>query len=325
MFSRTSKPKPYQTPNIPEKQNSSNLKSLPGNSIGSDLQQIILGLQKTIGNQATMDYISQLQQQTSNAPFQSGSLTKKDLSFRQELEGYESNEIKSIKERPIAELAMGQALISNMGQIILHSQNFSSCSPVIMFNETSGKGGLMHFPAGALEQQGENLKTMYAEVQPNVAYLRMNEFDNEGSEESKEIKIEKYEDDNEKKEDSNDEELEEENLEDEEMEEEDLETIKEKNKKNKDFQVLVNYLRKTLGYKGEIMKITSNTTSYAVTLGQNKNLIFEKHFTGNGESLPVLRDRNKEERDTVQKNWKNKQYPKAIKLGVDQWTGVGTF
>src|SRR5262249_51457718 len=73
-----------------------------------------------------------------------------------------------IKRRPIATLTMGQGLVTNLGQMILFSNEFASCSPIVMFNSGTYMGGLFHFPAlgkkhreESLEAQKPRLRAMY--------------------------------------------------------------------------------------------------------------------------------------------------------------------
>jgi hypothetical protein len=73
--------------------------------------------------------------------------------------------------RPTAELTMGQGVAVDLGQMILFSDEFSSCSPIVLFNATTRIGSLFHFPANRLEAQRGNLQAMYNHVQPTHIYL----------------------------------------------------------------------------------------------------------------------------------------------------------
>ncbi|MDX2284342.1 MAG: hypothetical protein NW241_09275 [Bacteroidia bacterium] len=83
----------------------------------------------------------------------------------------QGEDITPIGTRPVAHLTMGQALVAHLGQLILFSDEFSSCSPVVMFNEDTLRGGLMHFPAGGLKGQRENLLRMCGQIVPTQIIL----------------------------------------------------------------------------------------------------------------------------------------------------------
>jgi hypothetical protein len=89
----------------------------------------------------------------------------------------QGNAVRPIAERPVAQLTMGQALVAHLGQLILFSDEFSSCSPVVMFDSQTLKGALMHFPAGSLEKQKENLRRMFSEVMPDQIILYQRDLD----------------------------------------------------------------------------------------------------------------------------------------------------
>lgn len=85
--------------------------------------------------------------------------------------GTVSGKLVSKDQRPTAKLTMGQGLVANLGQVILYSDEFSTCSPIVMFNATNYQGGLFHFPAGALSKQAGNLKNMYQRAKPTMIYV----------------------------------------------------------------------------------------------------------------------------------------------------------
>ncbi len=76
-----------------------------------------------------------------------------------------------MERRPIIKLYMQQGVAAPLGQVILHSGQFSSCSPVVMLNYTTGRGGLFHFAAGELESQAGHLLELCDQVAPEVIYL----------------------------------------------------------------------------------------------------------------------------------------------------------
>jgi hypothetical protein len=76
-----------------------------------------------------------------------------------------------VGHRLTAKLTMGQGLVANLGQLILFSDEFSSCSPIVLYNQHTHMGGLFHFPAGAFEEQSDNLRQMYLRVLPTHVYL----------------------------------------------------------------------------------------------------------------------------------------------------------
>ncbi|WP_375509725.1 hypothetical protein [uncultured Nostoc sp.] len=90
--------------------------------------------------------------------------------------GTEQQGISAVEKRRRVELAMGQGVAANLGQFILHSNNFSSCSPIVMFNKTSKIGGLFHFPAKSLDETKPSLKAIYKKINPTEIYLNERRF-----------------------------------------------------------------------------------------------------------------------------------------------------
>lgn len=76
-----------------------------------------------------------------------------------------------IAERPVIKLYMEQGVAAPLGQAILFSGQFSTCSPVIMLNNSTGMGGLFHFAAKGLHKQSGDLLNLCDLVDPDVIYL----------------------------------------------------------------------------------------------------------------------------------------------------------
>lgn len=57
------------------------------------------------------------------------------------------NESKPISDRPQINLVMGQGAIGRMDQFKLYSDSFSTCMPVILYNQDTMIGGLFHVPS----------------------------------------------------------------------------------------------------------------------------------------------------------------------------------
>jgi len=66
---------------------------------------------------------------------------------------------------------MGQGVIADLTRYSLYSDQFSSCSPVVMYNQESHKAGLFHFGAGSLGEQEAELKDMYRQIGPTLVGL----------------------------------------------------------------------------------------------------------------------------------------------------------
>lgn len=82
-----------------------------------------------------------------------------------------------IDKRPIVHLKMGQGVVADLSQVKLVSDDFSSCSPLVLFNARTAIGALFHVPAGELTdpalsgQVKECLKGMYERVQPTEIHV----------------------------------------------------------------------------------------------------------------------------------------------------------
>ena len=67
--------------------------------------------------------------------------------------------------RRVIHCTMGQGVIANLGRYTLYSDQFSTCSPVVMVNEQTLVGGLFHYGAGSSGQHAE-LAQMFTAIQP---------------------------------------------------------------------------------------------------------------------------------------------------------------
>ena len=81
------------------------------------------------------------------------------------------NAVLPLHQRPKASLTMGQGLVVDLGQMILFSDEFSTCSPVVMFNQATRAGCLFHFPAGGIGRMRPHLNMAYGRVVPTHVYL----------------------------------------------------------------------------------------------------------------------------------------------------------
>jgi len=73
---------------------------------------------------------------------------------------------------------MTQGVVGDLGQTLLYSGQYSSCSPVVMFNRSTGMGGYFHFPGSGLVLEDETteivkkaLREMYECVSPTDVYV----------------------------------------------------------------------------------------------------------------------------------------------------------
>jgi len=76
-----------------------------------------------------------------------------------------------LAQRPVIHCTMGQGVIADLTRYSLYSDQFSSCSPVVMYNQESHKAGLFHFGAGSLGEQEAELKDMYRQIGPTLVGL----------------------------------------------------------------------------------------------------------------------------------------------------------
>lgn len=90
---------------------------------------------------------------------------------RQDLGQNIGNAITPLQNRPTAVLTMGQGLVADLGQIILYSDDFSSCSPVVLFNQNTRRGSLFHFPAQGIGTMRGHLTNAFNQVSPTHVLL----------------------------------------------------------------------------------------------------------------------------------------------------------
>lgn len=81
-----------------------------------------------------------------------------------------------MNERRVVKLTMSQAVVADLRQLSFVSDNFSSCSPVAMFNAGNFRGGLFHFPGSGLSSKSKDdtkrrLRQMYDDVAPTQVWL----------------------------------------------------------------------------------------------------------------------------------------------------------
>jgi hypothetical protein len=74
-------------------------------------------------------------------------------------------------KRPVVKCTMGQGVTGYLDRVVLASDQFSTCSPIIMYNAKSRFAGLFHFAASGLEKQKVSLRTLHDRVRPTVIYL----------------------------------------------------------------------------------------------------------------------------------------------------------
>lgn len=81
------------------------------------------------------------------------------------IEATMKHEVVPATKRIKVECTMGQGVVGSLKHYILYSDQFSSCSPVAMYGDSKGLGGLFHYAAGGKGQLSE-LETMAAQVNP---------------------------------------------------------------------------------------------------------------------------------------------------------------
>jgi hypothetical protein len=72
--------------------------------------------------------------------------------------------------RPVIALYMEQGVAGHLGQMILASQQFSTCSPMVMFNRNTKVGGLYHLPGGASQQYKKSNLPFETKPELNESY-----------------------------------------------------------------------------------------------------------------------------------------------------------
>jgi hypothetical protein len=86
-----------------------------------------------------------------------------------------------MKQRPVVKCTMGQGVTGTLDRVVLYSAGFSTCTPVIMFNEKSRCGGLFHFAAGRLDLQGMALGKVHDALVPSVIFIGDRSIKNKSS------------------------------------------------------------------------------------------------------------------------------------------------
>jgi hypothetical protein len=74
-------------------------------------------------------------------------------------------------KRPVVKCTMGQGITGYLDRVVLASDRFSSCSPIILYNAKTRFAGLFHFYAKGLAKQKDSLLALYDRVRPTVIYL----------------------------------------------------------------------------------------------------------------------------------------------------------
>jgi hypothetical protein len=203
--------------------------------------------------------------------------------MRQELGTDQGNGIILRQNRPVAELYMGQGLVAHLGRIILYSKEFSSCSPIVMFNSHTQIGGLFHFPAKGLQgsepEQADNLRKMYEQVGPTEIHLN-NRY------------------------------------------KESLRMFPGQSRRecNAEADSIRQYFTNVLRFGGPVRIIERVGSEYTVTLADDQtNVVIASllEITTHDPSLSVACDRSEEERARIDAAWADA--PATIKFGRDDW------
>jgi hypothetical protein len=130
-------------------------------------------LEMNLRKQASSARSSQANLLLANDPWQQ----RHDLANHQHL-GSHLNTARSTRVKPVVATTMGQGIVGDLRHMDLYSEDFSSCSPVVLFNARTGKAGLFHFPAGMFNEPVKksriadvarikaSLECMFREVSP---------------------------------------------------------------------------------------------------------------------------------------------------------------
>jgi len=78
-----------------------------------------------------------------------------------------AGDVVDLAQRTVIHCTMGQGVVADLRRYTLYSDQFSSCSPVVMFNEDTRLGGLFHYAAASTVQFGE-LADMYHRIEPTL-------------------------------------------------------------------------------------------------------------------------------------------------------------
>jgi hypothetical protein len=86
-------------------------------------------------------------------------------------DGPPSAATESAEQRPVVQLHMGQAAVGDLRTMQLFSEDFSTCSPIVMFNSATHMGALFHMPAGALQENEIVLNAICSLVNPTEIWV----------------------------------------------------------------------------------------------------------------------------------------------------------
>jgi hypothetical protein len=86
-------------------------------------------------------------------------------------DGPPSPATESAELRPVVQLHMGQAAVGDLRTMQLFSEEFSTCSPIVMFNSATHMGALFHMPAGALKENEIVLDAIRRVVDPTEIWV----------------------------------------------------------------------------------------------------------------------------------------------------------
>ncbi len=185
-----------------------------------------------------------------------------------------------LAERRVVHLTMSQGVVANLRQLSFYSDEFSSCSPVVMYNDHTLRGGLFHFPGGGLDpdEYGEEsrgntqrrLKQMFEDVGPTNVWLN-NRF-------SAELPF-----------------------------------------LPADVGPITEYLRTSLDYEGEIHEIAgSNHYSFYLDDAMAPQVVMGEIPVPTGAKVSVMSDRTEAEREELADEWL--ALPLATKYGINKFS-----
>jgi hypothetical protein len=189
-----------------------------------------------------------------------------------------------LADRPVVALTMSQAVVANLKQLSFYSNYFSSCSPVVMYNEHSSIGGLFHFPGGGLDPELETkedterrLLQMYEDVRPTNVWL------NSRYDPAMAFYGAAY---------------------------------------PSDVDPITNYLKDDLKYTGPIQEIEGRGSAYSFYLDEEMapQVVMGGIPVPTGDEISVLLDRTVAEREQLAEDWQG--LPLAIKYGIDRYSDV---
>ncbi len=186
----------------------------------------------------------------------------------------------ALANRRVVKLTMNQAVVADLRELSFHSDNFSSCSPVAMYNAGSHRGGLFHFPGGGLggtstEDTKRRLRQMYTDVNPtdvrlNSRFIAPTEWDPMGQ--------------------------------------------------TSDVPAITNFLQDELGYAGAIHAIPGLGGAYSFYLDavMTPQAVMGDIPVAHGAGISAMQDRTKDERGALAVAWQG--LPAAMKYGIDEFS-----